>query len=67
MVKVVFYIKFEKFIDVEKEWFLDTTNDELYLYPSNGVDLFQTPIRGKIRDYSITIAGSEYLKINGYC
>jgi gliding motility-associated-like protein len=55
----------KEFIDVENEWFLDTTNDELYLYPSNGVDLFQTPIRGKIRDYSITIAGSEYLKING--
>ena len=55
----------KEFIDVENEWFLDTTNDELYLNPPNGVDLFQTPIRGKIRDYSITIAGSEYLKING--
>jgi len=55
----------KEFIDVENEWFLDTTNDDLYLNPPNGVDLFQTPIRGKIRDYSMTIAGSEFLKING--
>ena len=55
----------KEFIDAENEWFLDTTNDILYLKPPNGVDLFQTPVRGKIRDYSLTISGSEHLKING--
>lgn len=55
----------KEFIDAENEWFLDATNDILYLKPPNGLDLFQTPVRGKIRDYSLTISGSEHLKING--
>ena len=55
----------KEFIDAENEWFLDTTNDILYLKPPNGVDLFKTPVRGKIRDYSLTITASEHLKING--
>ena len=50
-----FFERKKEFIDVENEWFLDTTNDELYLNPPNGVELFQTPVRGKIRYYSITI------------
>ena len=46
----------KELIDTENEWFLDTTNDILYIKPPNGVDLFQTPVRGKIRDYSLTIS-----------
>jgi hypothetical protein len=60
-----FFERKKEFIDAENEWFLDTTTNELYLNPPSGVELFQTPVRGKIRDYSITITGSEYLKING--
>ena len=55
----------KEFIDADNEWFLDTANDVLYLKPASGVDLSNTPIRGKVRDYSITITGSEHLKIRG--
>ena len=55
----------KEFIDADNEWFLDTTNDVLYLKPASGVNLSNTPIRGKVRDYSITITGSEHLKIKG--
>ena len=55
----------KEFIDADNEWFLDTSNDVLYLKPPSGVDLSSTPIRGKVRDYSITITGSEHLKIKG--
>ena len=55
----------KEFIDADNEWFLDTSNNILYLKPASGVDLTQVPIRGKIRDYSLTITGSEYLKVHG--
>mgnify|MGYP003322181897 FL=1 len=55
----------KEFLDNQNEWFLDHANDVLYLKPPNGIDLNNTPIRGKIRDYSISISGSEHLKING--
>ena len=37
----------------------------MYLKPASGVNLTQVPIRGKIRDYSLSITGSEYLKVHG--
>ena len=55
----------KEFIDADNEWFLDTSNNILYLKPASGVDLTRVPIRGKIRDYSLTITGSEYLKVHG--
>ena len=55
----------KEFLDNQNEWFLDHANDVLYLKPPNGIDSNYTPIRGKIRDYSISISGSEHLKING--
>ena len=55
----------KEFINADNEWFLDTVNDVLYLKPASGVNLATTPIRGKVRDYSITITGSEHLKIKG--
>ena len=63
-----YYFFFEgkkEFIDTKNEWFLDNSNDILYLNPPTGVDLTKVPIRGKVRDYSISISGSEYLKIKG--
>ena len=63
-----YYFFFEgkkEFIDAKSEWFLDNSNDILYLNPPTGVDLNKVPIRGKVRDYSISISGSEYLKIKG--
>ena len=47
----------KEFIDADNEWLLDTVNDVLYLKPASGVNLATTPIRGKVRDYSITITG----------
>ena len=55
----------KEFLDTDNEWFLDTSNNTLYLKPANGVNLTQVPIRGKVRDYSLTITGSEYLKVHG--
>ncbi|MFL2611193.1 MAG: BspA family leucine-rich repeat surface protein, partial [Flavobacteriaceae bacterium] len=55
----------KEFIDAYNEWFLDTSNNILYLKPASGVNLTQVPIRGKVRDYSLTITGSEYLKVHG--
>ena len=55
----------KEFLDTDNEWFLDTSNNTLYLKPASGVNLTQVPIRGKVRDYSLTITGSEYLKVHG--
>ena len=48
-----------------RDRYLDNANDILYLNPPTGVDLTKVPIRGKVRDYSINITGSEYLKVQG--
>ena len=42
----------KEFVDADNEWFLDTSNNILYLKPASGVNLSQVPIRGKVRDYS---------------
>jgi hypothetical protein len=55
----------KEFIDVENEWLLDTTNDNLYLYPPSGVNLNNVTVRGKIRDYSLLIENSSHIKIEG--
>ena len=55
----------KEFIDVENEWFLDTTNDKLYVYPPSGVNLNNITVRGKIRDYSLIIDKSSHIKIEG--
>jgi len=55
----------KELIDTQNEWFLNTSSDILYLYPPNGVDLTSTFVRGKVRDYSITVSNSDYLKIEG--
>jgi hypothetical protein len=55
----------KEFIDVENEWFLDTTNDKLNVYPPSGVNLNNITVRGKIRDYSLIIDNSSHIKIEG--
>ena len=55
----------KELIDTQNEWFLNTSSDILYLYPPSGVDLSSTFVRGKVRDYSITVSNSDYLKIEG--
>ena len=55
----------KEFIDVENEWFLDVSNDKLYVYPSSGDDLNNITVRGKIRDYSLLIENSSHIKIEG--
>lgn len=55
----------KELIDVQNEWFLDQDNDMLYVFPQNGVDLNNTSVRGKVRDYSVLIENSSHVKIEG--
>ena len=55
----------KELIDVENEWFLDQDNDMLYVFPQNGVDLNNTSVRGKVRDYSVLIDNSSHVNIEG--
>jgi hypothetical protein len=53
------------FVDIENEWFLDTVNNKLYVYPSSQTDINNRTIRGKIRDYSLLVDNSSHIKIEG--
>ena len=55
----------KELIDVQNEWFLDQDNDMLYVFPQNGVDLNNTSVRGKVRDYSVLINNSSHVTIEG--
>ena len=55
----------KELIDVQNEWFLDQDNEMLYVFPQNGVDLNNTSVRGKVRDYSILIDNSSHITIKG--
>ena len=55
----------KELIDVQNEWFLDQDNDMLYVYPQNSVDLNNTSVRGKVRDYSVLIDNSSHVTIEG--
>ena len=55
----------KELIDVQNEWFLDQENEMLYVFPQNGVDLNNTSVRGKVRDYSILIDNSSHITIEG--
>ena len=52
-------------IDVQNEWFLDKDNEMLYVFPQNDVDLNNTSVRGKVRDYSVLIDNSSHFTIEG--
>lgn len=55
----------KELIDVQNEWFLDQDNEMLFVFPQNGVDLNNTSVRGKVRDYSVLIANSSHITIEG--
>ena len=55
----------KELIDVQNEWFLDQDNEMLFVFPQNGVDLNNTSVRGKVRDYSVLIANSSHITIKG--
>ena len=55
----------KELIDVQNEWFLDQDNEMLYVFPQNGVDLNNTSVRGKVRDYSVLIDNSSHITIEG--
>lgn len=55
----------KEFIDNENEWFLDSTDEKLYIYPPSGVDMDNATVRGKIRDYSLLIDKSSHLRLEG--
>ena len=50
-------------LDTNNEWFNDPEEDILYLYPDDGQNPLGRIIKGKIRDYSMTILNSNYIKI----
>ena len=55
----------KELIDVQNEWFLDQENEMLFVFPPNGVDLNNTSVRGKVRDYSVLIDNSSHVTIEG--
>ena len=55
----------KELIDVQNEWFLDQDNEILFVFPQIGVDLNNTSVRGKVRDYSVLIANSSHITIEG--
>ena len=55
----------KELIDVQNEWFLDQENEMLFVFPPNAVDLNNTSVRGKVRDYSVLIDNSSHVKIEG--
>ena len=55
----------KELIDVQNEWFLDQNNDMLYVFPQNSVNLNNTSVRGKVRDYSVLIDNSSHVTIEG--
>ena len=60
-----FFERKKEFIDNENEWFLDSTDEKLYIYPPSGVDMDNATVRGKIRDYSLLIDKSSHLRVEG--
>ena len=55
------------FLDVNNEWFNDTVNNILYLFPDDGLDPSSRSIKGKTTDHAITFSGASYInfkKIN---
>ena len=55
----------KELIDIQNEWFLDQDNEMLFVFPQNGIDLNNTSVRGKVRDYSVLIANSSHITIEG--
>ena len=55
----------KELIDVQNEWFLDKNNEMLFVLPQNGVDLNNTSVRGKVRDYSVLIDNCSNVNIEG--
>ncbi len=55
----------KELIDVQNEWFLDQENEMLFVFPQNSVDLNNTSVRGKVRDYSVLIDNSSHVTIEG--
>ena len=55
----------KELIDVQNEWFLDQENEMLFVFPQNSVDLNNTSVRGKVRDYSVLIDNSSHVTFEG--
>ena len=55
----------KELLDIQDEWFLDRANQMLYVYPRNGLDLNNTSVRGKVRDYSMLIENCNNLRVEG--
>ena len=51
------------FLDVNNEWFNDTVNNILYLFPDDGLDPSSRSIKGKTTDHAITFSGASYVKL----
>ena len=52
-----------EFLDSAGEWFFDTADSMLYLWPENNANPKNLDIRGKVQSYAFNITGSEYIHI----
>ncbi len=52
-----------EFLDSAGEWFFDTADSTLYLWPENNANPKNLDIRGKVQSYAFNITASEYIHI----
>ena len=52
-----------EFLDSAGEWFFDTADSMLYLWPENNANPKDLDIRGKVQSYAFNITASEYIHI----
>ena len=52
-----------EFLDSAGEWFFDTADSMLYLWPENNANPKNLDIRGKVQSYAFNITASEYIHI----
>ena len=52
-----------EFLDSAGEWFFDTADSTLYLWPENNAHPKNLDIRGKVQSYAFNITASEYIHI----
>ena len=52
-----------EFLDSAGEWFFDTADSMLYLWPENNANPKDLNIRGKVQSYAFNITASEYIHI----
>ncbi|WP_284642013.1 CBM96 family carbohydrate-binding protein [Paenibacillus silviterrae] len=52
-------------LDADNEWWYDSTNQELYLQPSNGMAIMGLLVEAKKRLYGLDLSGKSYIRMEG--